>query len=1141
MNQYNNNKGKQNVTENQNFSNGFATTTKYFIEKENKYFHSLDTVQNYVFGSANRHDDFKSVWQDVGFSNFPQKKNYKKNKKNLKIYGSGFAFGSAGGGNVIDYLTTYENYSFDGAYEYLAKLYDLEFEEVEIKTSKTSFKPRTPQTNLPTTNNQNKAVQIDKEENKAYFESICKEFDLPLENPYFSICENGFNIAYTDLDGKPVIDKLGRDFIRQRYFNPVQDKKGKTKKYNSLGGAGYFPYLTPLAHHTDVLNNSDTLYSIEGEKKALKAVLNGLAAIGIGGIHLGVDTEKEEYFDVNGNKKNRSLKHTAEFLPLTLELIKKYGITDYNLLFDRDTFENENDLQRALNFFIAIYKEVIAAKKAGITNFTFSCIAATAKAKGYDDLYSHYTAEEIKEKLEANTHHNNLFWHFRIDLSKDVDSALYGLKNAFIASSKTKEEFEENVKVLEFDTYLSEVFLNNSDFLNSLENNQFTEIHALQGGGKSYLQKFIAEKLQREKNVITLVVSPTNVLTKQQAGDDIYFNSENSEEANKQLAAAVKANKIPSTVFSNFDYMYSTYRKLQSLGLDILIIQDESQEAITGIPYRKSVISDVWQILNENKNNLLLSATPLPFPFQSNIFKAISNKPKHPLPHLFFANKNEEKAFLVKTIFNTVNENKRILIHLNSRKKIKAIQLLLNKANIKSSVFASKNLTAEEKEYFDKAVRNKTFEWKDDIQVIFATSCVESGFNIEVDRDTICLYCNKTPIGFDNISYRQFIGRIRNYTKFKISNLIITQNSSSFLPAEKLRENFDTSLYKETIEFYSNRVDRANEELEKLRLNGVDNKVIETRFKNGICAGVRICKKTNRYVLDMLTVLAEVQTHYQYNGSPYFENPHTITVLNDSDSSIEEIEEIKKAEEEVEKDYEKAENKVTDMFYNSFEILLSSIEEKSKNLSLVSQIAVNKPAEMPSKEENISLSFEEMEFAESLISNYLYLNRLSINKNNHLVKHILTDKTTLTKRKTTDLGLRKEAYQIYSLMLIRSGIDNDSYYKSNALTVNERLMIEEYNRIIEVIEKEYKGKQKNSSEEVDTLTADELVSKINFGRKHKDRYTKKKGLQIIFLLCDLEKQSVKRNGKTVRCFTKMSDSVRRDFNKAMNDLFSDIE
>lgn len=837
-----NDKNTEKVCENQKNTAGNQSTPAAQKDESVKYFHSLEKAHRFIYGTAKR-DDFADVWQDLGFD-FPKQKSFKTDhnkKKKLRIYGVGYAFG-ADTGNVFDYLEKYENYSNAGVYDYLAKIYNIEFEIAEYKASKTASKPRTPQTNLPATKTEYKGVQIDKKANKAYFERLCKEYGLELENPFFSICENGFKISYTDLDGKSFPYNKGV-YSRQRYFIPLQGKNGKTQKYHTpsklnKNAIGYFPYLTPLAYYKDLLGTTKTLYGIEGEKKALFGVKElGLLFFGSSGHALGTITEKHQ---ITG----KSIKETAVFHSQIIDLIEKENITSYCLLLDSDVFDNEGDKNRALSFFSTYQKECIAAQKAGITELTFSIVSPNNpyKAKGLDDYNGHVSAAEIKEKLENKTHHNDLFWHFRIDTTKHVNSALHRLKLMFLASAEKKTVS----KVFEFDTkYIPSSFFTSNIFSATLcESDIITQIVAGCGLGKSYFFKEIFAKqiqkenkaiiererlffekeshekqqtifkddskqkyksyssLQIEKKHVILFVCPRNSLALQQAAKGGYICYTAHEKYALPLAIQRTFKEIDNygIVYSNVDNAKTAYQTLKDTNRKVILVFDESHLGSSDAAFRGEEIKRLFTIIRDATKTYFISATPRKlanFEFENIVLKRseLSKfKEKEIQPTVFLGSAKEHTKIALNQIRKALKNNLSVIIRFNSIEKLNILRQALKMEEIESYLFSTDDdINEEDKKIYTSVVNSDPFVWRknDPKRVILTTSCIEQGVNLKTEKEYIDIFVNGLSYGFELESYTQFHNRFRNKSEFCKGSFVITTNLKNPVPSIDLVSSFD--------------------------------------------------------------------------------------------------------------------------------------------------------------------------------------------------------------------------------------------------------------------------------------------------------------------------------------------------------------
>ena len=128
-------------------------------------------------------------------------------------------------------------------------------------------------------------------------------------------CSGGYMIPYAGLDGKPVLDGLGRiAMYRIRLVLPDKDGgKYRQPSKNEIGDLASIPYIPPATFDLD----GDTLLICEGEKKsACAAKYLKKKAIAIGGCH--------------------SWQVKGEIHPVILGLIRAWGIKEIILVPDGD-------------------------------------------------------------------------------------------------------------------------------------------------------------------------------------------------------------------------------------------------------------------------------------------------------------------------------------------------------------------------------------------------------------------------------------------------------------------------------------------------------------------------------------------------------------------------------------------------------------------------------------------------------------------------------------------------------------------------------------------------------------------------------------------------------------------------------------
>ena len=1067
------------------FSN-FATATKNFSTLNNYY--------SYIKGLAFYTDQFTHVWQTLGFSHMEGKTSYHKspsrphkNKKSFLIGAKGafYDFYTDEKGSVFDFLQNEKNYSEQKAYDFVAALYSLHDYTIGEANQNNYFQYR-------------KSKEEVENEVLTYFRSrVYKELGLSKETatPYFSPALNnhkGISIRYTDIEGNTIFDKIEDEyqpFERIRLAKPYRNAEGKTTKYLSPKGAKTYPYLTALAHAPETIQKQKTLFITEGEFKAFFGVQKlGLPFVGLGGIALTAKADK--------NEKEQTIYETAYFDQHTKSALEKFGYSHIHLLFDSDAFDNKGKEIRHYQFYAAVKKAFFAAKNLGI-EFTFSIVNPNSKAKGLDDLGKNYSTFGIQKQLKNTKTHTHLFYHFRLDTKKEAKSALYALQKAFLASQK-KIEKHEQIKIKGF---LGKQLLENNLFIDSLKQNQFTYLQAPTGIGKSYFVKHHLTPFLNKKDYVVLFAAPRNAVAKQQAIEEknglnkIVYTADTASEATERL----KTEKH-DIVYTNFDKLPDVYHILSTFyNKKIVIVIDEAHLITSDSTFRPKVIGKVVETLLNNPTNLLMSATPTQLYLQHSTIKKFEvvaeDKKEYALPSLVFCADQKMTSYAFETCKNIAENNERAIIHLNSIEQARTLQSLLKKEKISVHFLASTGLTPTEKENFDSIQRQATFHWKDDKQIIITTSVLETGFNIETDKKTTTIYFNKTQGGFDNISYRQFIARIRNYDKMEIENIMVTQNYSHFLPSESLVLRYD---YEKTIEFALKNQVLHNEMYQSYQedYDGEFSEFERERIRTEASKYLFFDAEKKCFEIDYQQIFAEYTHDATRQGSPYFENPKEILFYEQKiNEGVSQYEQFQKAERDT------AEQEIAHLFANEFEKLVVSVEKYTQDVKLKAKLNLS------SLEEPILLTPLQLTVAEVLLKHYLYLLKTSNSKgitDIPSLKSILVDTENLTLRKTNDLRKRKMKFISYWLLLRKS--------KKQRLGVSESLQVQEYKRVIGIME-ELKDQ---------TLTAEQIVEAVNRFQHQKKRYSKKKCFEVLQLLCNLERTAKVSEKKKTYYYTFIS-------------------
>ena len=1068
----------------------------YHTQNENvKFFYSLENFQRFAYGHAKHTDNFLQVWQSLGYEHNPAK-SYSTHKlhpqdreKKLSIYGNGFAYKNDAG-NIIDFLTNYRNHSFDGAYEYIAKTYGLEYEIRPWHARTTKPSVNTTKTNKVAKKLYNPSNTDLKKETQAYFESrIYSELGLSeseAKNYFFPSLQRpyGIGIRYTDLDKNTLTyGDDNKTFSRVRLTKPYQDKNGNTAKYLSPKGAGTFPYITALAHAQTDITTGRTLYITEGEIKALYSVNTlKLPFIGVGGVSLVARTEKDIF--------DNPIYETACFDSHTKEVLKRFSYDKIHLLFDSDTFQNKGKEHRYRQFFAAIKKAFIAAQKLEIKTFTFSVVNPNNShhAKGIDDFDGKCEPLEVRTKLLQTSHHNGLFWHFKLDTKEKPQKALKSLEDAFKASFEAKPQPTE---ITINGKFLGGSLLENTAFKKSILTQQYTYLDAPTGLGKSYFVQHFLTPFLNSQGYTVLFAAPRNAIAKQQALEKgkIVFTADTETKAIERLK-----NEAKDIIYTNFDKLRNAYQVLtQFHGLKVFIVIDEAHLVPFDSSFRADVIGSVLDTLKENTNNLLMTATPTELSFATNNFKVIATQKKpYNRPNLVFCSDSKMTTYALEKGLQVIDNGSKVIVHLNNIDSAKTLKKAFESEGIKTHLFASNGLDTEEKEAFEAMQAKTTFYWSDNTDVIITTSVLEAGINIETDKAVTNIYLNKTPFGFDNTSYRQFIARIRNYDTFEVDNIIVTQNYKHFLPCEDLVVRYN---YQNSLELaFENAIHHTNQ-MEKLIKQGSYEK---DRFSSSISQNVYLNEDKGYFDINYQHVFTDYTQHTNKKGSPFFENPTKVFFYeNEIDKGI------KSHTQALDDEKEKAENEIVEMFYNDFDCLLKSVNKETKDVRLESQTTIQND-----KVEAITLTAVQLQIAEKLLIDYFQLLKTSPYKVKDVpkLKSILTCKKSFTMRQTQDLGKRKRNYINYWLL--------DRKEKGKKTGVEEYFKIEEFHRIIAILEKT-KGKE---------LTAQQLTDRINKGKHKKNIYTKKTALSLSQMLCEITKTSKRIDNKKTKIY--QFESVR---------------
>lgn len=199
-----------------------------------------------------------------------------------------------GGVGAVDYLIHVIGMAYPEALEKLADRYNIVIEpssngQTKKRKSDVSFRDQQLRDSGIPLQNQKWYLQKDSEtqEERDRYQSASWKYGRVVHG-------DDMILHYLDLDGKPLQfkNKKGKmeNYVRIRWSNPElhKDSHGKPMKYQAPPKSGnklWMPQPLIEWHSKPATFPGDTLYVIEGEKKADKMCLHDMPAVGVGGIH----------------------------------------------------------------------------------------------------------------------------------------------------------------------------------------------------------------------------------------------------------------------------------------------------------------------------------------------------------------------------------------------------------------------------------------------------------------------------------------------------------------------------------------------------------------------------------------------------------------------------------------------------------------------------------------------------------------------------------------------------------------------------------------------------------------------------------------------------------------------------------------
>ncbi len=281
-----------------------------------------------------------------------------------------------------------------------------------------------------------------------------KRTEIEHTHRFFEAHPRGIQINYLDPRGHQYFwsrsgdkSKIPYNRIRLQREN-VYEKEGKkeTQKYSQAKGSPHLPFFTPgiILKFLDEESTIDTLYIVEGEKKAFKANMVGIDIIGIPSIH-GFYGSNE---DISGRylhediqelivaKKVKTVVYLTDADTLTLKYEKDKDLyrrphsfykAVKNFRDSIDNLLNDESIELKSAYFVHMRKEFAETEK-GIDDLL---IARPAKTKDIiEQLGKHDVAHRYFAGLNITSQRSDLYKYFGLS---DVES-FYNLYKEFIGA-----------------------------------------------------------------------------------------------------------------------------------------------------------------------------------------------------------------------------------------------------------------------------------------------------------------------------------------------------------------------------------------------------------------------------------------------------------------------------------------------------------------------------------------------------------------------------------------------------------------------------------------------------------------------------------------------------------------------------------
>lgn len=318
---------------------------------------------------------------------------------------------------------------------------------------------------------------------------------------------------------------------------------------------------------------------------------------------------------------------------------------------------------------------------------------------------------------------------------------------------------KEKISLYFENDYLSENKEIKEAFFNIANEEGINLFIAETGGGKTYLvSKTFEELSKKEPNRLFIIACPNKIQNEQ---NQISYNLKALVGGNGKKIEDIQSNTISMV----YDKAEELIEYIQSNNLKTTLVIDEAHQLIYSKSFRGKAINNLNQLQKVCFNVIHITATPRTNIEIFNYNKIIECKPKnkiHKIEELTIA--QGEKSLVEKEIIHImkqeINKNKKILLFIDDKNKIKEFNKNHLEAEIKNAKIETLDSDKKESDLFKNIINNSTIP--NDIDIVISTSVLECGTNIKnKDITTIYYLNNNSYLCLDKII--QSLARARKY------------------------------------------------------------------------------------------------------------------------------------------------------------------------------------------------------------------------------------------------------------------------------------------------------------------------------------------------------------------------------------------